>query len=173
MDGPFRGAALAGGICPSQFDVGSMRVDIALVKHTRAPMGHVQGRASGVYKNGRPVSFFFVPSGGYKWQVTNKVSAVLCKRFDGSIIEDFLRDVVRDPIATERPCVVADFFSGGGRAVQLWNSGRYLEASCRLCKAMSEKGIGEVEGNALYIQAPVCTDRMHMAAPRTGHDEGD
>ena len=78
-----------------QFDVGSMRVDIVLVKHT--PMG--QGRASGVYKDDRPVSFFFVPSAGYKWQVQNKVSTVWCKRFDGSTIEDFLRDVFRDPVS--------------------------------------------------------------------------
>ena len=69
-----------------------------------------KGRASGVYKDDRPVSFFFVPSVGYKWQVQSKVSAVWCNRFDGSTIEgfEFLRDVFRDP--TERPCVVAGFF---------------------------------------------------------------
>ena len=83
----------------------------------------------------------------------DEVSAVWCERFDGSAIEDFLRDVVRDRDPTERPCVVANSFSGGGRAVQqlqLRNSERYLEASCRLCIAMIEKEIGEVEGNALF-----------------------
>ena len=78
----------------------------------------------------------------------NKIPAVWCKRFDGSTIEDFLTDVFRD--TTQRPCAVADFFSGGGRAVQMWNSIRYREASYRLCRAMSEKEIGEAEGNALF-----------------------
>ena len=59
-------------------------------------------------------------------------------------VDDFLRDVFRDQ--AKRPCVVADFFSAKGRAVQLWNSTRYLEASCRLCKAISDKAIGEEEG---------------------------
>ena len=151
MNDPFRGTSLAERMGPSQFDVGSMRVlaivDIALaiVKHT--PMG--KGRTSGVYKDDRPVSFFFVPSVSYKWQVQNKVSAVWCKRFNLTI-EDFLRDVFCDPTERRRPCAVADYISNGGRAVQLWNSIRYLETSCRLCRAMSEKEIGEVEGNALF-----------------------
>ena len=34
--------------------------------------------------------------------------------------------------------------------MQLWNSIRHLEASCRLCKARSDKEIGEDEGNALF-----------------------
>ena len=78
----------------------------------------------------------------------SKVSAVWCKRFDGSTMDGFLADIFRD--RSQRACVVADFFSGMGRAVQLWNSIRYLEASCRLCKAMSDKEIGEDEGNALF-----------------------
>ena len=154
MNDPFRGTSLAERMGPSQFDTGSGRVDIALVKHT--PMG--KGNTSGDYKDDRPVSFFFVPSAGYKWQVMNKVSTVWCKRFDGSTIEEFLSDVFRD--RTQRPCVVADFFSGSGRSVQLWNSVRYLEASCRLCKATSEKEIGEPGGGQCRVQAPIRTDRM-------------
>ena len=101
-----------------------------------------------VYKDDRPVSFIFVPSTGFKWQVINKVSAVWCKRFDGSTIEDFLEDLFRD--TTERACVISDFFSGKGRAVQMWNSLRYLEASCRLCRAISEGEIGQDEGHSLF-----------------------
>ena len=98
MNDAFRGTSLAERMGTSQFDVGSMRVDIALVKHT--PMG--QGRASGVYKDDLPVSFFFVPSAGYKWQVQNKVSTVWCKRFDGSTIEDFLSRPCRATLCRSR-----------------------------------------------------------------------
>ena len=109
-------------ICPAQFGTGSGRVGIGLVKHT--PMR--RDRTSGVYKDGRPVSFIFVPSAGYKWQVLNKVSTVWCKRFDGSTVtvDDFVKDVFRDQ--TKWPCVVADFLGAKGLAVQLWNSARYL-----------------------------------------------
>ena len=88
-------------------------MDIALVKHT--PMG--RGKTSGVDKGGRPVSFIFVLSAGCKWQVMDKVSTVRCKRFDASAMDDFLyiSDIFRDP--TKRPCVVAGFSSGKGRAV--------------------------------------------------------
>ena len=148
MNGPFRGTSIAGRLGPSQFDTGSGRVDIALVKHR--PMS--TGRTSGVYKDDRPVSFIFVPSAGFKWQVMNKAPAVWCKRFDGSTIEDFLEDLFRDQ--TKRACVISDFFSGKGRAVQMWNSLRYLEASCRLCKAMSGGEIRqdelEFEGHSLF-----------------------
>ena len=51
---------------------------------------------------------------------------------------------------TKRACVIADFFSGSGRAVQLWNSIRYLESQCRLCKAISQNEIGEEAGHALF-----------------------
>ena len=88
---------------PAQFGTGSGRVGIALAKHT--PMG--RGRTSGVYKDDRPVSFIFVPSTGYKWQVMKKVSTVWCKRFDGSTVDDFVKHVFRDQ--AKRPCVVADF----------------------------------------------------------------
>ena len=146
MNDPFRGTSLAERLGSSQFDTGSGRVDIALVKHT--PMS--TGKTSGVYKGDRPVSFIFVPSAGFKWQVMNKVSTVWpwCKRFDGSTIDDFLEDLFRD--RTQRACVIADFFSGKGRAVQMWNSLRYLEASCRLCKATGDGEIGENEGNSLF-----------------------
>ena len=32
----------------------------------------------------------------------------------------------------------------------MWNSLRYLEASCRLCKAMSEGEMGQDEGHSLF-----------------------
>ena len=144
MNDPYRGTSLAQRMGPAQFDTGANRVDIALVKHT--PMG--QGRVSGVYKDDRPVSFFCVPAAGYKWQVMSKVSTVWCKRFDGSTFEEFAEDVFRDQ--NKRPCVVAEFFSAKGRAVQLWNSTRCLEVSCRLCKAISDKTIGAEEGDALF-----------------------
>ena len=91
MNDPYRGTSLAQRMGPAQFETGADRVAIALVKHT--PMG--QGRVSGVFKDDRPVSFFFVPA-GYKWQVQQKVSTVWCKRFDGSTFEDFAEDVFRD-----------------------------------------------------------------------------
>ena len=144
MNDPCRGTSLAQRMGAPEFSVGDMQVNIALVKHT--PLG--AGKTSGIYKDDRPVSFFFVPQDGFEWQVRNKIPTVWCKRFDGSTIEDFLQDVFRD--TTQRTCVVADFFSAGGRAVQMWNSIRYLEASCRLCRAMSEGEIGEAEGNALF-----------------------
>ena len=142
---------------------------IALVKHT--PMG--RGKTSGVYKDDRPVSFISVPPAGYKWQVMNEVSTVRCKRFDGSTIDDFLSDVFRD--RTQRPCVVADFCSGKGRAVQLWNSIRYLEASPRLCKAISDKEIGEEEGNALGLFRLLFaqTGRLLLEPGMTKATEGD
>ena len=110
------------------------------------------GKTSGVYKGDRPVSFIFVPSAGSKWQVMSKVSAVWCKRFDGSTIDDFLEDLFscRDRTHGQRACVIADFFSSKGRAVQMWDSIRYLEASCRLCKAVSEGAIGQNEGSSLF-----------------------
>ena len=120
MNDPCRGTSLAERMGTSEFNVGSMRVNIALVKHT--PMG--TGKTSGVYKDDRPVSFFFVPSDGFEWQVMNKIPTVWCKRFAGTTIEDFLQDVFRD--TTQRACVVSDFFSGGGRAVQMWNSIRVI-----------------------------------------------
>ena len=52
----------------------------------------------------------------------NKVSAVWCKRFDGSTIDDFLEHQIRFRDRTQRACVIADLFSGSGRAVQMWNS---------------------------------------------------
>ena len=143
MNDPYRGTSLAQRMGPAQFETGADRVAIALVKHT--PMG--QGRVSGVFKDDRPVSFIFVPA-GYKWQVQQKVSTVWCKRFDGSTFEEFAEDVFRD--RTTRSCVVADFFGAKGRSVQLWNSTRYLEASCRLCKAISDRTIGAEEGDALF-----------------------
>ena len=142
-------------------------MDIALVKHT--PMG--QGRASGVYKDYRPVSFIFVPAAGYKWQVMNKVCTVWCKRFDGSTFEDFATDVFRDQ--QKRPCVVAEFFSAKGRAVQLWNSTRYPEASCRLCKAISDKTIGAEEGDALFRLLFSQTGWILMGPGMTTATEGD
>ena len=83
-----------------------------------------------------------------KWQVQNNMPAVWCARFDGSTIEDFPEHLFRD--RTKRACVVADFFSGNGRAVQMRNSIRYLEAPCRLCKATNLREIGEDAGNALF-----------------------
>ena len=169
MNDPLRGAPLAERAGPSQFGIGSGRVGIALAKHT--PMG--RGKTRGVYKDDRPVSFefIFVPSAGYKWQVANKVSAVWCKRFDGSTIDDILPDVFRD--RTQRACVVADFFSGKGPAVQLWNSIRYLEASCRLCKAISDKAIGEEEGNALFRLLFAQTGWLLLEPGMTKATEGD
>ena len=77
---------------------------LVLVKHT--PMK--SGKASGVYKDDRPVSFMsqrFIPSEGYKWQVQNmyKVSAVWCARFDGSTIEGFLEHLFRDRTKRAKP----------------------------------------------------------------------
>ena len=97
---------------PSQFDTGSGRVAmgiaLAIVKHT--PMS--TGRTSGVYKDGHPVSFISVPSAGFKWQVMSRVSAVRCKRLDGSTIDDFLGDLLRDQ--TKRACGISDFFQRQG-----------------------------------------------------------
>ena len=72
------------------------------------------------------------------------VGRVVCSlRWDhGSTIEGFLEHLFGDQ--TERACVIAVFFSEKGRAVQMWNSIRYLEASCRLCKAMSQREIEEL-----------------------------
>ena len=138
-----------------------------LVKHTS--MG--SGETSGVYKDDRPVSFMFIPPAGYKWQVMNKVSTVWCKRFDGSTIEDFLEHLFRD--RTQRACVIADFFSGSGRAVQMWNSIRYPEASCRLCKAMSQNEIGEEAGNALFRLLFTQTGWMLLEPGMTSATEGN
>ena len=79
----------------------------------------------------------------------SKIPTARCKRFDGSTFEDFAKDVFRDQ--SQRPCVVADFFSAKGRAVRLWNSTRYIEASRRLFKAISDKKIGAEEGDALGL----------------------
>ena len=141
-------------------------MDIALVKHT--PMG--QGRVSGVFKDDRPVSFIFVPA-GYKWQVQQKVPTVWCKRFDGSTFEDFAEDVFRD--RTTRACVVADFFGAKGRSVQLWNSTRYLEASCRLCRAISDRTIGTEEGDALFRLLFAQTGWILLGPGMTKATEGD
>ena len=58
MNDPFRGTSVAEWLGPSQFDTGSGRVEIALVKHTLMSTA----RTGGVYKDVRPVSFIFVPS---------------------------------------------------------------------------------------------------------------
>ena len=71
-----------------------------------------------------------------------------CARFDGSTIDHFLEEIFRD--TTKRACIISDFFSGKGRAVQMWNSLRYPEAPCKLCKAMSEGEIGMDEGHSPF-----------------------
>jgi hypothetical protein len=144
MNDPYRGTSIASRLGSSEFDMGSGRVELALVKHT--PLG--TGRTSGVYKDDRPVSFIFVPSTGFRWQVMQKVSTVWCARFDGSTIDHFLEEIFRD--TTKRSCVISDFFSGKGRAVQMWNSLRYLEASCKLCRAMDQGHIGMDEGHSPF-----------------------
>ena len=69
--------------------------------------------------------------------------------------------------------VVAEFFGAKGRAVQLWNSARYLEASCRLCKAISDKTIGEKEGNALFRLLFAQTGWILMGPGMKKATEGD
>ena len=59
MNGPFRGASLAERPGAQQFDTGSGRVDIALVKHMYTPMG--TGKTSGVYKGRSPCFLYLHP----------------------------------------------------------------------------------------------------------------
>ena len=72
----------------------------------------VSGKKSGVYKDGRPVSFMFIPSAGYKLQVMNKVPDVCCKRFGGSTIEGLLEHPELFRERTQRACVIAGFSVG-------------------------------------------------------------
>ena len=75
----------------------------------------------------------------------NKVSAVWCAWFDGSTIEDFLaafREILKN-------CAIAVFFSGKGRAVQMWNSIRHLETPCRMRKALSQHEIEDEAAHAV------------------------
>ena len=132
------------------------------------------GKTSGAYKDDRPVSFMPVPPAGHKWQVVDKVPAVWCKRFDGSMrtIEDFLEHLFRD--RTQRVRAIADFFSGSGRAVGMWNSIRYPESSCRLCKAMSssQNEIGEEAGHGLFRLLFAQTGWMLLEPGMTKATEG-
>ena len=98
-----------------------------MAKHKPLASGHT----SGIFKDGRTVPFMSLPPAGRKWQVQNKVSTVRmryvcrCARFDGSAIAGFLA------VFRANNCVISGFFSGKGRAVQMWNSIRHLGASRR------------------------------------------
>ena len=108
MSGPYRSTSIADRLGSSEFDMGSGRVELALVKHT--PLG--AGKANSIYKDDCPVSFIFVPSDRFRWQVMNKVPMVWCAQFDGSTIDHFLEGTFRD--TTQRACIISDFFSGKG-----------------------------------------------------------
>ena len=69
---PCRRTSLAERMGKLQFDMGS--VDLVLVKHMLLKLG----KTSSVYKDGRLVSFMFIPLAGCKWQVQNKVSTRWC-----------------------------------------------------------------------------------------------
>ena len=137
---------------------------LVLVKHTCTPMG--SGGISGAYKADRPVYVMSIPPAGYKWQVQSKVPAVLRARFDGNFLPQLPRD------RTQRAFVIAGFVSSGGRAVRICNSMRYLEPPCRLCKAISQKDVGEEAGHALFRLLFAQTGWMLLEPGMTKATEG-
>ena len=103
MEFPFRGAPLAETIGAPQFNAGSGRVDLVLVKHTPWPGS---GKTSGVYKGGRPVSFMSIPPASLKIAGPGKGAGGA--RCDCSTIEGFLEALLRfefrDMYRTKRSC---------------------------------------------------------------------
>ena len=118
---------------------------------------HSNGAGAGLWSpQGRPPCFFHVSSGRVQVagleQIVDGVLSMAAPSWcgvDGSTIDNFL-EIFRDQASSRRPCVIADFFSGKGRVVQMRSSIRHLEASCRLFKAIRHHEIEDGAGHALY-----------------------
>ena len=96
MASPWRGTSLVERMGVEEFSMGDLprpvHVSLCLVKH--APE---KAKQTGVYKSGRPVSFFFAPPDGFQYQILQKIPSIWCAGFDGSTYEHFLDSMLRMP----------------------------------------------------------------------------
>ena len=128
------------------------------------------GRTNGVYKEGRPVSFMFVPSAGYKWQIQNTVPAVWCARFDGSAIEDFLeRASLHDQGSNGEGVCDRRFLQWKGASgpdVEPDKVSRGFLQAVQSNAPSRDRG----RGRECPVWAPVCSNRVEVVGTRD--DEG-
>ena len=117
MASPWRGTSLVERIGVEESGMGDLYVSLCLVKH--APE---KAKQTGVYKSGRPVSFFFAPTDGFEfqYQILKKPPSVWCAGFVGSTYEHSLEEFR----AAAGYCSMAEYFRHGGRAAQVYDSSR-------------------------------------------------
>ena len=139
--GPPREASLVKRMGVGEFSMGDLNVSLCLVELTPE-----KSEQSGVHKTGRPASFPFAPSDAFQYRTLQKIPSAWCAAFDGSAYEHFLdHEEFRSGY-----CAIAGFFKQCGMAVQVHNSVRYPEVTCRICRAISDGTLGHDVGCWLF-----------------------